>query len=153
MKNKHKIDGQTLIVYNRKDNKEMLFDVEDFDLINRTTSSVNVHGYAQGHLDGKQQIIHRAIMNAPKELQVDHIDGNRLDNRKKNLRLVTSQMNNHNNTVAKGYVCDKRSNSYYARISINRKKIHIGSYKTKAEARAAYLAAKKIYHPTSPIQD
>jgi hypothetical protein len=153
MKNKYKIDGQTLIVYNRKDNKEMLFDVEDFDLVNRTTANINVHGYAQGYLDGKMQIIHRAVMKASKELQVDHMNGNRLDNRKKNLRLATSQINNHNNTVARGYVYDKRCNLYYARISINRKTIHIGSYRTEAEARAAYVEAKKKYHPTAPIRD
>lgn len=151
MKNKYKIDGQTLIVYNRKDNKEMLFDTEDFDLVDKTTCNINVYGYAQGYLDGRMQIIHRAIMKAPKGLQVDHINGNRLDNRKSNLRLATSQINNHNNTVAKGYTYDKRCKIYYARIAVNRKQVHLGSYKTQAEARAAYLQAKKQYHPTAPI--
>jgi len=153
MKNRFRIDGQTLIVYNRKDNKEILFDVDDFDLVNKTTANINVYGYAQGYLNGKMQIIHRVIMNAPKGLQVDHINGNRLDNRKKNLRLATSQMNNHNNTIAKGYVYDSRYKLYYARIAVNRKQIHIGSYKTEAEARKAYLEAKKVYHPTSPVNN
>lgn len=153
MKNKYKIDGQTLIVYNRKDNKEILFDVEDFDLVSKSTLSVNGQGYANGHLDGKMKNIHRLIMNAPKGLQIDHKNGNRLDNRKSNLRLATDEVNQHNQTKAKGYTWLKINKRWQAQIKANNKRIYLGSYNTEAEARAAYLEAKKKYHPTAPTRD
>lgn len=150
MRNQYKIDGNTLVVYNRKDNREILFDVEDIDLLQLKTYSyyVTAHNYCHNNILG---YAHRLIMNAPKDLQVDHINGNRLDNRKNNLRLATSQMNNHNNTVAKGYSFEKTRNKWSASIKLNRKKIHLGRYDTEAEARQAYLKAKKIYHPTALI--
>ena len=156
MKNKHKIDGQTLIVYDCNNNK-ILFDLEDADLIKNYRWCI-ANGYAHSNsptINGKRYTVlgHRLIIKAPKELQVDHINGNRADNRKSNLRIVNTQQNHHNRTKAKGYSWNKQKKKYVARITLNAQLIHLGYYETKAEARAAYLEAKKKYHPTAPIGD
>jgi hypothetical protein len=77
---------------------------------------------------------------------IDHINGIKDDNRIDNLRSVTSQQNQHNRTTAKGYHFDKRVNKYQSYISLNRKNIYLGLFKTEQEARQAYLEAKEKYH-------
>lgn len=77
---------------------------------------------------------------------IDHINGNRLDNRVENLRITTHQGNNHNRTKAKGYYWNKQKNKYEAQIVLNGKHIRLGCYDTEEEARQAYLTAKPIYH-------
>jgi len=154
MKNKYKIVGDTLIVYNRKDNREMLFDAEDFNLIkNRTWGIVN-NGYVRTDVqkDNKRFYLsaHRLVMKCPNDKVVDHKNHNKADNRKSNLRITTQSINQHNRT-AKGYCWDKYANKWKAYIKIpNKKSLHLGLYNTEDEARAAYLEAKKKYHPTAP---
>ena len=147
-RNDYKIDGQTLIVYDCNDN-EMLFDVEDMSILklDKYRWSKLTVGYAANR---KLGLAHRLIINAPEELQVDHINRNKLDNRKSNLRLVNNQENNWNKE-AKGYYWAKHANKWGACIGLNGKTIFLGYYKTEAEARQAYLEAKKIYHPTAPL--
>jgi hypothetical protein len=78
--------------------------------------------------------------------QVDHIDGDRSNNKIDNLRDVTSQQNHFNNTKAIGYRMQRTTGTFTAYIALNRKQINLGTYKTKEEARNAYLKAKEIYH-------
>ena len=155
IKNKFKIDGDMLIVYNRKDNREMICDAIDYDIISQHTWYLG-DGYVITNIKcatGKQTrlLLHRMLMNPPAGMQVDHINGIKHDNRKANLRIVTSQVNNHNRQSAKGYSWKKNVAKYQAEIMLNNKTIYLGLYNTADEARQAYLAAKKIYHPTSPI--
>ena len=77
---------------------------------------------------------------------IDHIDGNRTNNKIDNLRDVTHQQNMWNRTNAKGYAFDKYKKKFCAHIGINRKKKHLGFFNTEQEARNAYLKAKEIYH-------
>ena len=76
----------------------------------------------------------------------DHRDGDRYNQSRSNLREVTKQQNQHNRTRAKGYYWDKARNKWQAQIRINGKQINLGYYDLEHEARAAYLAAKAIYH-------
>ena len=77
---------------------------------------------------------------------IDHIDGNTSNNIISNLRDVTKQQNNFNNTKAKGYRWDKNGKKFRAQIKLNGKRIHLGMFNTEQEARNAYLAAKEKYH-------
>jgi hypothetical protein len=77
---------------------------------------------------------------------IDHIDGDRNNNKIKNLRDVTAQQNQWNHTKAKGYSWHKSSNKFCAYIKINKKMKHLGLFHTQQEARNAYLKAKEIYH-------
>ncbi|HBV6026302.1 TPA: HNH endonuclease [Klebsiella aerogenes] len=87
----------------------------------------------------------------PDGLQVDHINGIRDDNRLCNLRLVTNRENSHNRRSAKGYRWHKKRGKWHSSIKLDGRTIHLGLFATEAEARAAYLSAKRVYHPTSPV--
>lgn len=76
---------------------------------------------------------------------VDHINHDKIDNSLNNLRVVTQQGNQWNRR-GKGYSFNKKSGKYQVNITINNKVTYIGSYKTKEEARDAYLLAKEKYH-------
>jgi hypothetical protein len=78
--------------------------------------------------------------------QIDHINGNRVDNRIDNLREATNQQNSFNRTTAKGYCWNKSNSNWMAKIKLNNKTIYLGSFDTETEARNAYLKAKEIYH-------
>ena len=77
---------------------------------------------------------------------IDHIDGDKINNKIENLRDVTIQENSFNHTRAKGYSWDKVNKKYAAQIKFNYKIIHLGRFATEEEARNAYLEAKKKYH-------
>ncbi len=78
--------------------------------------------------------------------QVDHIDGDRSNNKIDNLRDVSNQQNHWNRTNAKGYYWNKSSNKFCGVIRINGKTKHLGLFNTEQEARNAYLKAKETYH-------
>jgi len=97
--------------------------------------------------DGSHRLsIHRVVMNAPKGFDVDHINGDPLDNRKENLRICTRSQNCQNKSVRadsksgfKGV--DQRATRFRAYIGDpNRKNRHInlGYYTTAEEAARAY---------------
>jgi hypothetical protein len=78
--------------------------------------------------------------------QIDHINGLRNDNRICNLRNVTKQENQWNQTKAKGYYWHKRNNKWGAQIALNGNKIYLGMFEKEDDARQAYLDAKEKYH-------
>ena len=155
MKNKFKIDSDVLIIYNRSDNREIICDATDYDLVSQHTWCLS-YGYAVTNIRGadgkyKTMLLHRLLMNPPADVQVDHINGIKHDNRRSNLRIVTSQENNHNRRSANGYYWNKNAGKYRADIAINKKRINLGYYNTEDEARQAYLDAKRLYHPSAPV--
>ena len=105
--------------------------------------------------NGRNSIIpmHREIMHAPNEFQVDHKNGNTLDNSRKNLRLCTHQQNQHNrinpnkNNILgiKGICWLKGTGKFRARIMINKKAIHLGLFVSIKEADNAYRKAERKY--------
>lgn len=78
-------------------------------------------------------------------LMVDHINHNTLDNRKENLRIVTTVQNNQNRRNVKGYTWDERFKKWRSQITINDKPICLGKFKTESEARLAYINARVEY--------
>lgn len=98
------------------------------------------------HIKAHQFIYYIATGKIVKE--IDHINGIKNDNRIENLREVTHQQNHFNETKAKGYYLDKRTNRWYSRIQVDGKQINLGYFKFEDEylARQAYLDAKLIYH-------
>ena len=97
--------------------------------------------------------MHRQILNAPKNKYVDHINGNGLDNRRKNLRIATNSQNlmnskifNTNTSGYRGVGWDKKEKKWKARITQNQKHKFLGYYLTKEDAAKAYNhAAKKLF--------
>jgi len=103
--------------------------------------------------DGKQKThkVHRLIAQAylkdySNDLQVDHINGDRINNKLENLRMVTQQKNQWNQTKAKGYTWNKNAGKWQAQIKVNGKVKNLGLFDTEQEAHDAYLKAKQIYH-------
>ncbi len=99
----------------------------------------------------KRHLVHRLVAQAflekySEDLQVDHIDGCRINNKLENLRMVTPQQNHFNRTKAKGYSWNKTSKKWIAYIKVNGKTKNLGCFDTESEARDSYLAAKKILH-------
>lgn len=82
--------------------------------------------------------------------QIDHIDRDTLNNKINNLRDVSQSINQHNRK-AKGYTIEKSTGKYYAQIKLHGKQHFLGRYDTPEQATEAYLEAKKMLHPTSPI--
>lgn len=128
-------------------NKEVLVDDEDFELLMKYRWSYS-HGYAKRgtfrNKIKKSYYMHREIMGSPGGFDIDHINGNKLDNRKCNLRVVphSVNINNRNTSPVKGFYFSDKNKKYVSTIKIHGKKITLGSFLTAAEATAAYNKAK-----------
>jgi hypothetical protein len=119
--------------------------------------SVGDGGYVRLSYRGKQVAAHhlawRIMTGRWPEQEIDHINRVRHDNRFENLRLATRSENSQNgpkkstNTSGfKGVHWHKRSRAWVARIMVERDEIHLGSFRTREEAYAAYVAAAKEFH-------
>lgn len=116
------------------------------------SKSKNSLTYYTVHFNGRKVFYHIIVWvlstgkNIPEELQVDHINGNRIDNRIENLRLVTQRENcqnqkGHRDGQLFGCNFDSRSGKYRSAIRINYKRIHLGYYDTEQEAHEVYKIA------------
>lgn len=138
-------------------NEEFYFDLEDYDKIKDYTWYMSSTGYLMSDSDPEHRhcIMHRLIMNAPAEMEVDHIKGRSTtnDNRKENLRLVTHSQNNinkglrsHNTSGTTGVCWDKKDKRWLARISVDKKNITLGYFINKDDAINARKEAEIKYH-------
>ncbi len=93
-------------------------------------------GYAASRIDGNIIRLHRFLMN-PQNLYVDHINGNKLDNRRKNLRLATHAQNQWNTPSHRGYHWSNKYQKWVVQIRVNGTRLNIGQYQTEDEAKAA----------------
>lgn len=98
---------------------DVIFDVdkEDILLLIPFNWYVNQAGYVETCISGKAFSVHRIILgnNIPKGMVVDHINGNKLDNRKCNLRICTARQNSYNRGKPRG-----KYSSKYKGVSWNR---------------------------------
>ena len=96
-----------------------------------------------------RKLMHREIMNAPKGLLVDHIDGNGLNNQRSNLRLVTPTQNKQNQTASrkdkksgfKGVSWCPSKNSWRVSITVNGVNRTLGYFKDIQLGKEAYNRA------------
>lgn len=109
--------------------------------------------YAQTTINGRVTTMHQLLMNPPDGRYVDHVNGNGLDNRRSNLRLVTNQQNQANSTKRaaasskhKGVSWSKTKKKWRAYICPNKKYIHLGYFTSEEDAASAYdRAAEQIF--------
>lgn len=90
-------------------------------------------------------LMHRVIMDAKPGQQIDHINGNGLDNRSGNLRFCTNQENQRNartrkdnTSTYKGVTLNRGTGKWRAQIKTDGNQRHIGNYPTPGEAARAY---------------
>lgn len=136
--------------------KETIVDDDMFEYLSQFKWHTNKHGYVKRNLtclDGKSRCfsLHHVIIGRPLNgLQVDHINGDKLDNRKENLRIVTLRQNNQNRKEFRnqtkssrflGVFWDKNLGKWRAAITINRKMIHLGVFVNEETASLAYKKA------------
>lgn len=109
-------------------------------------------GYATRRANNQIVYMHREIAGARQGQYVDHINLNKLDNRRSNLRLCTKQGNQHNqrsrggSSRYKGVSLRSDTNRYTAYITVDYKKINLGCYDDEVAAALAYNAAAMKYH-------
>jgi len=148
--------------------KYTLVDEEDYYRFGKFVWSLNQYGYvvrntAQKGIRNPKNInqspwkhdrtitLSREILSAPDDLQVDHINGDKLDNRRANLRLATRAENCQNcgprSTNTSGFKGVKKAgDKWTVYIQAHRKQYYLGTYKHKVLAALAYDKAARKYH-------
>ena len=134
----------------------VMVDDADFEHLNQFHWHTDRYGVVSswfGSKDNKRMLMSRFIMNAPDNLEVDHKDGNRLNNQRSNLRFATSSQNKMNrgpridNTSGyKGVSWHKQRKKWTARIMANDKYISLGLFNNILDAAKSYNLAAKKYH-------
>lgn len=134
-----------------------IIDDEYANICDGVTWCINSGGYATrtkryGGGRKKTILMHREIMGLSLHdgIQLDHINGNRLDNRRCNLRICDKSQNNANvskyregTSIYKGVYRKPRYKGWYAYINKDNKRYNLGRYNTEEEAAIAYN--KKAY--------
>lgn len=132
-----------------------MIDLVDLEVVRKTAWTQDQRGYAVGRPPGSDNALplHRfLIYGLEKRGATDHISGDKLDNRRSNLRKCTAKENARNTRLAKNNTSGFKGvrltahGMWNARIMVDRRNVHIGNYHTIEEARAAYDAAALIHH-------
>ena len=97
--------------------------------------------------------MHREIMKPSPNMQVDHVDGNGLNNVRENLRVCTQSQNKKNarkrkdsTSGFKGVTYYKRYGNWRSQIAVNGKRINLGYFSDPIDAAHAYDNAAREYH-------
>lgn len=171
MKNEYEIRGElTAIFLRRKDGSlmETIIDTNDLPLADSFPNSwcamkVKSDYYAYGQIQyapnkGRSILLHRWIMGSPKGMVIDHINHDKLDNRRSdNLREATVSENGQNRRGAashcisgvRGVTWDKVTKQWQARLRVNGKNKLLGRYNTIDDAERVVKEARAKYFPFS----
>lgn len=132
--------------------KEIIIDSSDIEKVMKHSWCISKTGYTVANVHGHTIKLHRYLLDLePGKYVVDHIDGDPLNNRRSNLRLCSMRENARNiglkktNTSGCAGVRVTGHGRYNARITVDRKEIHIGNFATMEEAVAARKQAEKQY--------
>lgn len=133
-----------------------LLDEEDYEKFKKYSWHCTNHGYAaRRDADNIHHYLHRDVLDAKKGDVIDHINGNKLDNRRENLRFCTQMQNSWNARHKRGrvpftgvHISDPYAKQgwflkkrYAAKIKIDGKDIWLGRYETPELAHLAYRDA------------
>lgn len=153
-----KDDIAEIVLYNNKSQEvaRAIIDAEYAERFKKYKWRLGTNGRVETALKEKLVVRIQHIimgMNPNMEILIDHIDGDPLNNRKSNLRFCTNaentknQRKKKNNTSGfKGVSWDKEKKKWAAQITVNQKKIWLGTFEDKVEAAKAYNKAAIKYH-------
>ena len=134
-----------------------IVDDSDYEYVSRFRWALHPKGYAQrtvaAGLKHRTVLMHREIMNTPKGLQTDHVNLNKLDNRKSNLRVCTSSENKQNQRAYannksgyKGVSWNANKKKWTAQIKAGGRVRNLGSFLALEDAARTYdLAASRYF--------
>lgn len=127
--------------------QDFIIDANDYEKVSVHKWYVSAYGYPVTTIRGGRKLfLHRMLMGAERGQEVDHINGNKLDNRRCNLRIATKRENQRNinprSTNTTGYkgVCNRGDGKYTAAIKAGRN-FYLGIYNTPEDAAIAYNRA------------
>jgi hypothetical protein len=159
MRNQFRIEGDITYIITSKG--EFIIDTQDLGIIGIADFSwqIDERGYVimntycrhdKDYVHRNKYRVHRVIMGCPDELVIDHIDGNKLNNKRSNLRICTQGENNqnltklrtNNSTGYRGVYYNKKLDKYTASVSINKKRVYLGAYETAEEANQKAIEAR-----------
>ena len=140
-------------------------DDENYEQLNQWKWHIDKGGrtfYARHNVQLPQKRIslsmHRFILNAPRNIQVDHIDHNGLNNQRNNLRLCNGTQNCQNRSARlhssrfKGVVWRENNKKWQSRIKVNGNEKHLGIFTKELDAARAYNhAAINAFGPFADI--
>lgn len=137
-------DYAEIILYNNKCEEiaRAIIDLDDIDIIKKYKWCLSLStGYVVTMIKGKQESLHRFIMNPSDNMVIDHINHDKLDNRRSNLRICTQQQNTWNMSISKnnktgktGVRYIKEHDNWEVVIYVDGKNKYIGRYESKEEA-------------------
>lgn len=137
--------------------KVAIIDAADFEAVNKSRWYYAIVGYA---MNSKREYLHRLILGAKPGQMVDHINHDRLDNRRCNLRLTNAQGNQRNRLKSigvsrfKGVGWSKAANKWAARIKVDKKNYHLGLFDCEEDAAHAYnLEAARLFGEFAALND
>jgi len=169
IKNQYKIVGDTVIIYLKKRNGEILeglIDLEDFEKVNKLNVTyfaawdediqsyyiryTKYLGMINGQFKNTTKLLHRIIMDAEKNDYVDHKTHNTLDNRKNNLKKTSCKNNTQNrlgankntSTGVRNVSWAKSLNRYLVQFQVDGKNTCFGRFKEEDFNKAVELAEK-----------
>lgn len=140
-KNDYEVQEDYVIMYTNK-NEMFLVDLDDFKKVRDIHWYKNSNEYIVGCYNNKRVFIHRFVTNYSGSENIDHINGQKNDNRKINLRIATKAENSRNKKICnklgvKG-VSQRKNGKFMSKITYNRNQYYLGTFDTLKEASDAY---------------
>lgn len=143
-----------------------IIDAADAEFVGRWNWSAHIHKRSDGAIrkvyarrceraNGGQRhiLLHRGLIDAPDDMDVDHRSGDGLDNRRQNLRLATKAQNCQNQTLrtdnssgVRGVNWHEQCGKWHATIQADGKRHSLGLFEILADAKSAYALASKDMH-------
>lgn len=127
-------------------------DYKTFSCFNWYAQKGNGGLYAARREKGKIVFLHRKIIKATEGYEVDHINGDTLDNQRNNLRIVTRRQNAQNSKKRKGSLSkykgvtwNKERNKWQAQIKVDGKQLFLGHFRNEISAAKSYDKAAVKY--------
>jgi hypothetical protein len=120
----------------------------------RVAGTLSGNGYLVVKMWRRMHLVHRIIfkmLNGYEPIQVDHRDGDRINNRPGNLRAADSALNNRNRSRRRGKALPKgvhlgRPGKFRARLMVNGRRVDFGTFDRAEEAASAVRAGVAAHH-------